>query len=81
MKLTNKLLRRIIEEEVEKFGDMDTTESRAKDADELDADEFGSDKSLENKIDYMKALKIEETRLRRRLMKITETRRRISRSI
>lgn len=81
MKLTNRLLRRIIEEEVAKFGDMEDVESRAKDTEELDADEFGSDKALEKKIDYIKALKIEETRIRRRLNKISETRRRIARSI
>lgn len=81
MKLTNRLLRRIIEEEVSKFGDMEDTESRAKDTEELEADEFGSDKALEKKIDYIKALKIEETRIRRRLQKISETRRRIARSI
>lgn len=81
MKLTNRLLRRIIEEEVAKFGDMESTEKRAKDTEELDADEFGSDAGLEKKIDFMKALKIEETRLRRRLVKITETRRRLARSI
>jgi hypothetical protein len=81
MKLTNRLLRRIIEEEVSKFGDMEDVESRAKDTEELDADEFGSDKALEKKIDYIKALKIEEARIRRRLNKISETRRRIARSI
>lgn len=81
MKLTNRLLRRIIEEEVSKFGNMEDVESRAKDTEELDADEFGSDKALEKKIDYIKALKIEETRIRRRLNKISETRRRIVRSI
>lgn len=81
MKLTNRLLRRIIEEEVAKFGDMESTEKRAKDTEELDADQFGSDDGLEKKIDFMKALKIEEARLRKRLVKITETRRRIAQSI
>lgn len=81
MKLTNRLLRRIIEEEVAKFGDMESTEKRAKDTEELDADEMGSEKALEKKIDFMKALKIEENRLRRRLAKITETRRRLSRNV
>lgn len=51
------------------------------DAVELDADEFGSDKSLEKKIDYMKALKIEESRLRKRIDRISEMRRRIARSL
>jgi hypothetical protein len=72
MKLTSKLLKQIIEEEVSKFGEMDSTEDRAKDAVELDADELGSDKAHELSIDFMKALKIEESRLRRRLEKITE---------
>ena len=79
MRLTNRVLRRIIEEEVSKFGDMETTEKRAKDTEEIDADEYGTDKVKEKQIDFMKALKIEETRLRRRLVKITETRRRLSR--
>lgn len=72
MKLTSKLLKKIIEEEVAKFGDMESTEDRAEDAVELDADELGSDKAHELSIDFMKALKIEETRLRKRLQKITE---------
>lgn len=81
MKLTSKLLKKIIEEEVAKFGDMESTEDRADSAEELDADELGSDKSLEKKLDFIKALKIEESRLRKRLDKISETRRRVARSI
>lgn len=81
MKLTSSLLKKIIMEEVAKFGDMEATEDRAKDAEELDADEQGSDKALEKKIDYMKALKIEENRLRRRLEKIVEARRRVASSL
>lgn len=77
MKLTSRLLRKIIEEEVAKFGDMESTEDRAKDTEELDADELGSDKAKAKTIDFMKALKIEESRLRRRLDKIAETRRRL----
>lgn len=73
MKLTSQLLRRIIEEEVAKFGDMEDTEKRAKDTEEVDADELGTDKAAEKHIDFMKALKIEETRLRKRLAKIQET--------
>ena len=72
MRLTSKLLKQIIEEEVAKFGDMESTEDRAKDSVELDADELGSDKAHELSVDFMKALKIEETRLRRRLQKINE---------
>jgi hypothetical protein len=81
MKLTSDLLKKIIMEEVAKFGEMESTEDRAKEADEVDADELGSDKSLEKKIDYMKALKIEENRLRRRLDKVVETRKRLARSL
>lgn len=81
MKLTSQLLRRIIEEEVSKFGDMEDTEKRAKDTEEIDADEYGSDKAAEKHIDFIKALKIEETRLRRRLAKIQETKARLARKI
>ena len=80
MKLTSKLLKRIIMEEVNKFG-AEAVEDHADAAEELEADELGSDKALEKKIDYVKALKIEENRLRRRLEKIVETRRRVVRSL
>lgn len=81
MKLTSQLLRRIIEEEVAKFGDMESTEDRAKDTEEIDADEFGSEKAVEKHIDYIKALKIEEARLRRRLIKIQETKKRLAKKL
>jgi hypothetical protein len=81
MKLTSQLLRRIIEEEVAKFGDMESTEDRAKDTEEVDADEFGSEKSAEKHIDFMKALKIEESRLRNRLAKIQETKKRLAKKL
>lgn len=77
MKLTNRMLRKIILQEVAGFGDMESTEDRAKDTEELDADEIGGEKALEKTIDYVKALKIEETRLRRRLARIAEVRRRL----
>ena len=75
MRLTNQLLRRIIEEEVEKFGKMEKVEDVK--AEETDADELAN--ALEKKLDFLKALKIEEARLRRRLDRITETRRRLAR--
>lgn len=81
MKLTSRLLKRIIDEEVAKFGEMESTEDRAKDVEEIDADEFGTDKAKEKTIDFIKALKIEETRLRRRLAKIQETKARLARRI
>lgn len=81
MKLTSQLLRRIIEEEVAKFGDMESTEDRAKDTEEIDADEFGNEKAAAKHIDFIKALKIEETRLRARLAKIQETKARLAKKI
>lgn len=74
MKLTSRLLRKIIEEEVSKFGKMEDVEDVK--ADETDADELAA--ALEKKLDFMKALKIEETRLRKRISKINETRRRLA---
>jgi hypothetical protein len=77
MKLTPSFLKKLILDEASKLGNMKDVEGvKAK---EVDADEFAD--SLENKIDYVKALKIEETRLRRRLAQIAETRTRIVRSI
>ncbi len=80
VKLTPQLLRQIIEEEVSKgFGDMEDVEKRAKDTDELDADELAD--SLGKKIDYAKALKVEEARLVKRLANIRETRQRVLKSL
>jgi hypothetical protein len=70
MKLTPKLLKKIIEEEAAKFGDMVDTEDAADDAKETDADEYAN--SLEKHIDYVKALKIEEARLNVTLAKTTK---------
>lgn len=73
--LTNSMLRRIIEEEVSKgFGDMEQPEDVADETDEVEADEYAD--SLEKQIDYIKALKIEEKRLVKRLGDIRESRRR-----
>jgi len=79
MKLTSNLLKRIVMQEVASM--KKSREAEDVDTVELDADEFGSDKSLEKKIDYMKALKIEESRLRKRIDRISEMRRRIARSL
>ena len=83
MKLTSQLLRRIIEEEVAKFGDMESTEDRAKDTEEVDADEYAD--SLESKQDFspkmesvrdrFKSLVNEERRLLEKLGKIRESKR------
>lgn len=79
-KLTPALLRRIIEEEVSKnFGDMDATDAKAKETKETDADEYAD--ALEKHIDYVKALKIEETRIVKRLAKIREAKSRVLKKI
>lgn len=79
MKLTPRLLKKIIEEEAAKFGDMVDTEDAADDAAETDADEYAD--SLEKHIDYVKALKIEEARLTKRLAVIRETKIRLAKKI
>lgn len=79
-KLTPALLRTIIEEEVTKsFGDMEDTEDKAKDTEETDADEYAD--ALEKHIDYVKALKVEEGRLTKRLEKIREAKQRVLKKI
>lgn len=78
-KLTPNLLRKIIEEEVAKFGDMEDVEKVAKDTEETDADEYAD--ALEKHIDYVKALKIEEARTVKRLTKIREAKQRVLKKI
>lgn len=70
MKLTKDLLRKLVKEETAKFGAQEDVEDRAKDTEETDADEYAD--SLGKHIDFIKALKIEEARLQRRLVKINE---------
>lgn len=79
MKLTTKILKRIIDEEVAKFGDERDVEKEAGKTDEVDADEYAD--TVDKHIDFMKALKIRESRLQARLKKIQETRRRVARQI
>lgn len=87
IKLTPALLQALIEEEVKKgFGEMEDTEKKAKDTDEVDADEYADTldhpvdykkaagvkeaATLDEHMDYLKALKLEETRLVRRLARV-----------
>lgn len=73
VKLTDKLLRQIIKEERAKLGmgPMRDVEDVA-DAEELDADELGTDKSLEQPVDHMKALKIREAAFKEAIVKLAE---------
>jgi hypothetical protein len=73
MKLTSNLLKRIIMQEVAKFKAERSTEDAAKDAEEVDADEFAD--TIENPHNYYKALGLEEARLVKRLEKIREAKR------
>jgi hypothetical protein len=86
IKLTPALLKALIREEASNFGDMEDVEERAKDTEELDADELADgvqcpvdwkkvnrikeNETLDEHVNYMKALKIEESRLIKRLLKI-----------
>ena len=70
MKLTSSLLKKIVLQEMKKFKAEKSTEDAAKEADEIDADEFAN--SLENQFNYYKALGLEEARLTNRLKKIRE---------
>jgi hypothetical protein len=63
MRITSTFLKRIVLEEMDKMKPL-------ADAEEVDAD--GLADTLEKKIDYVKALKIEESRLLKRLKKIRE---------
>jgi len=85
MKLTSTVLKRIIAEEVAKikeaklFGDMESTEDAAKDAEEVDADEYAD--SLEHHVDHYKALGLEEARLVKRLSQIQEAKKKVAKKV
>lgn len=79
MKLTSTILRKMVKEEASKFGKPEEPEKRAKDTKETDADELAD--TLEKKIDYVKALKIEERRLSSRLKQIKERLQRLTKSL
>jgi DNA-binding transcriptional regulator YhcF (GntR family) len=70
MKLTSRMLRKIVVEEMKGFGSMGRPEDEH--ADEVDADEYAE--TLEKHVDHAKALKTEEARLARRLRRIKEQR-------
>ena len=71
MKLTPELIKRLVREEFEKSFDVDTEET--------DADDYAD--ALVKKIDFVKALKIEESRLNERLTKIREQKEKTIKSI
>ena len=69
-KITVNELKHMISEEKANVGAGESVEKRAKQTKEVDADGYAD--TLENKIDYMRALKIEARRLERRLSRINE---------
>jgi hypothetical protein len=69
-KLTSRMLEKIVKEEVAKIHKSKTPAEAAKCAKEVDAGEFAG--TIENQVDFLKALKIEEARLVSRLNKIRE---------
>lgn len=71
VRLTREMLKRIVVEEASKFGDMSSTKDAAKDTEEVEADEYAD--SVEKQLDFVKALKIEESRLIKRLEKVRES--------
>lgn len=77
MRITKRELLKIIKEEAEDlFGKSNSELKRAK---EVDADDFAD--TLDHKINYIKALKIKEGKLKRSLRKVLEARRKIAESI
>ena len=84
-KLTPSILRKMIIEEKRKLKETsDPIESGVKDpekvkAKELDADE--QSESLAKDIDHLKALKVQEAKLRKQLREVSSRRRRVSNNI
>jgi len=76
MKLTSSMLRNLVMEEVAKLKSKELDSDAAK---ETDADEFAD--SLENHIDYVKALKIKEARLLQQLRQVRESKQKVYRNI
>ena len=78
-KITPKFLKKIIVDEARKLR-VETLESGEKiEAEEVDADEYAD--SLEKDIDHIKALKIQERRLIRKIKQIREAKHRLVRRV
>jgi hypothetical protein len=69
-KLTASLLRQIVKEEAAKFGGVESTEDVAKETEEVEPEDVAN--TLEKQIDYVKALKVEESRLVKKLNRLRE---------
>ena len=78
-KLTIEGLKKIIHQEAAKFDKPEDVEGVEKDTEEVDADELSD--TLAKPVNMLKALKIEESRLNRRLAKIQETKQKLVKRI
>ena len=82
-RLTPRMLKKLVFEEkkrmLENFGDEESVEKAAKDTDEVEADDLAD--SIEQDIDWMKALKIQELKLRRKLRRVNEAKKRLRRRV
>ena len=70
MKLSAKALKQLVQEEVGKFGKVRDVEDVAKKTKEVEAGDYAD--TLEKHVDQMKALKIEESKLKARFAQIQE---------
>ena len=80
IKLTPKLLRKIVLEERERILESDPIEAGIDDVEKVDAEEKDADEqqdTLAKDIDHMKALKIEEARLVKRFKIVREAKKRL----
>ena len=80
IKLTPKLLRKIVLEERERILESDPIEAGIDDVEKVDAEEKDADEqqdTLAKDIDQMKALKIEEARLVKRFKMVREAKQRL----
>jgi len=84
-KMTPHMIKRMIVQEARRLRKevletgKEDVEKAAKDTDEVDADEYAD--SIEQDIDWMKALKIHESRLARKLREVRTTKKRLARRL
>jgi hypothetical protein len=78
-KLTSSMLEKIVKEEVSKIHRAKTPAEAAKHTKETKASDYAG--TIEHQVDFLKALKIEESRLVKRLEKIREQKKEIATKI
>ncbi len=81
-KLTPKMLKRMVLQEKVRL--RETLEQGEEDVEKVDAEEVDADEqadALEKDIDYIKVLKIEERKLRRKLRRVNEVKKKLRRRV